>query len=112
MAATVDAPFDARCADMRELYKIRRKLYASFMASINISAARGNLPGVVEQARTEAVFLERYGQTAAVVISPERYAQLIAALEEAEDVAAFDAAMADEGPNIPWAEAKADLGWG
>ena len=25
--------------------------------------------------------------------------------------AAFDEAMAEEGPNIPWAQAKADLGW-
>ncbi|MCB0857304.1 MAG: DUF3800 domain-containing protein [Solirubrobacterales bacterium] len=30
-------------------------------------------------------------------------------LEDAEDVAAFDSAMAEEGPNVPWAEVKADL---
>jgi len=65
----------------------------------------------VEMARTETVFLERYGRPAAVLISPERYEQLMAALEDAEDVAAFDAAMEEEGPNIPWEEAKADLGW-
>jgi hypothetical protein len=28
-----------------------------------------------------------------------------------EDVVAFDAAIAEEGPNVPWEEAKADLGW-
>jgi hypothetical protein len=33
------------------------------------------------------------------------------ALEDAEDVAAFDAAMQEEGPNIPWEQVKADLGW-
>ena len=33
------------------------------------------------------------------------------ALEDAEDVAAFDVAMADEGENIPWEQVKADLGW-
>ena len=32
------------------------------------------------------------------------------ALEDAEDVAASDAAMADEGDNIPWEQVKADLG--
>ena len=32
-------------------------------------------------------------------------------LEDAEDVAAFDEAMADEGPNISWEQVKADLGW-
>ncbi len=81
------------------------------MATMNISAARDNLPDAVELARTEAVFLERYGRPAAVLVSPERYEELITALEEAEDVAAFDAAMAEEGPNIPWRQVKADLGW-
>lgn len=81
------------------------------MATINMSAARDNLPDAVELARTEAVFLERYGRRAAVLVSPERYEKLMAALEDAEDVAAFDAAMDEEGPNIPWEQAKADLGW-
>jgi antitoxin Phd len=81
------------------------------MATMNISAARESLPDAVELARTEAVFLERYGRRAAVLVSPERYEKLLAALEDAEDVAAFDAAMEEEGPNIPWEQAKADLGW-
>lgn len=78
---------------------------------MNVSAARENLPDAVELARTEAVFLERYGRRAAVLVSPERYETLMAALEDAEDIAAFDAAMDDEGPNIPWEQAKIDLGW-
>lgn len=81
------------------------------MTTINISAARDNLSAAVERAHSEPVFLERYGRPAAVLISPERYAQLMAALEDAEDAAAFDVAMAEEGPNIPWEQAKADLGW-
>jgi antitoxin Phd len=78
---------------------------------MNVSAARENLPDAVELAQTEAVFLERYGRRAAVLVSPERYDTLMAALEDAEDIAAFDAAMDEEGPNIPWEQAKADLGW-
>jgi len=85
--------------------------YNEGMATMNISAVRDNLPDAVELARTEAVFLERYGRRAAVLVSPERYERLIAALEDAEDVAAFDVAMAEEGPSIPWEQAKADLGW-
>jgi PHD/YefM family antitoxin component YafN of YafNO toxin-antitoxin module len=81
------------------------------MATMKISAARENLPDAVELARTEAVFLERYGRPAAVLVSPERYAELIAAIDDADDFAAFDAAMAEEGPNIPWDQVKADLGW-
>jgi prevent-host-death family protein len=86
-------------------------LYNFGVAIINISAARENLSDAVERARSEPVFLERYGRPAAVMISPERYAELVEALEEAEDVAAFDAAMTEEGPNIPWEQVKADLGW-
>jgi len=46
-----------------------------------------------------------------VLVSPERFAVLIEALEDADDAQAFDAAMAEEGPNIPWDVVKADLGW-
>ena len=81
------------------------------MTSLNISAARENLPDAIETARTEAVFLERYGRPVAVIVSPERYEQLMSALVEVDDVAAFDAAMAEEGPNIPWDTVKVDLGW-
>ena len=78
---------------------------------MNVSAARESLPDAIELARTEAVVLERYGRPAAVLVSPEQYEKLVAALEDAEDVAAFDAAMNEEGPNIPWEQVKADLGW-
>lgn len=81
------------------------------MATMNVSSAREHLPEAVELARTEAVFLERYGRRTAVIVSSERYDELIAALEHAEDIAAFDQAMAEEGPNIPWEQVKADLGW-
>ena len=86
-------------------------LYDLGMATMNVSAARENLPAAVELSRTEAVFLERYGHPAAVLVSPERYDELMTALEDAQDVAAFDAAMDEEGPNIPWEQVKADLGW-
>ena len=81
------------------------------MAKMAVSEARERLSEAVETAHTEAVFLERYGRPAAVLVSPERYEELIEALEDAEDGQAFDAAMAEEGPNIPWDEVKVDLGW-
>ena len=74
------------------------------MVTMSVSAARERLPEAVEAARTEAVVLERYGRPAAVLLSPERYAELQEALEEAEDVAAFDEALQEEGPNSPWAQ--------
>jgi antitoxin Phd len=86
-------------------------MYTSDMSTINVTDARSRLPEVIEDARSEAVFLERRGKLQAVLVSPERYELMLTALEEAEDVAAFDESMADEGDNIPWAQVKADLGW-
>jgi len=81
------------------------------VTSVSVSEARENLAQIIEAARSGAVILERYGQPAAVVVSPERYEQLLDALEEAEDLAAFDAALAEEGANIPWEQVRGDLGW-
>jgi antitoxin Phd len=81
------------------------------MATMKMSDARDNLPDAVETAKTEAVVLERYGRPAAVLVSPERYDELMSALEDAEDVAVFDQAMAEEGPSVPWDQVKRDLGW-
>jgi len=81
------------------------------MSKISVTDARGRLPEVIRQARGEAVFLERRGKLQAVVVSPEQYERMMDALEEAEDIVAFDEAMAEEGDNIPWAQVKADLGW-
>jgi PHD/YefM family antitoxin component YafN of YafNO toxin-antitoxin module len=81
------------------------------MARIAISEAREKLSEAVDLAGGEAVFLERYGKPAAVLLSPERYDELMEVFEDAEDIAAFDAAMAEEGDNIPWEQVKSDLGW-
>jgi prevent-host-death family protein len=81
------------------------------MAHMPMSEVRERLAEAVETARGEAVFIERYGKPAAVLVSSERYEELVEALEDVEDIAAFDAAMAEEGENIPWEEVKADLGW-
>lgn len=93
------------------LYNLPPSLYNTRMATISVSEAREKLSEVIDIARSEAVTLERYGQPAAVLVSPERYQQLLDALEEAEDIAAFDAAMAEEGDDIPWEQVKVDLGW-
>ena len=80
------------------------------MSTMSVSDARGQLPEVIDTARIEAVTLERHGRPVAVVISPDRYEALVAFAEDAEDMAAYDEAMTEEGPNIPWEQVKADLG--
>jgi prevent-host-death family protein len=81
------------------------------MTTMNVSEAREKLAEAIEAAQSEAVVLERYGRPAAVLVSMQRYEQLLDALEEAEDIRAFDAAMAEQGHNIPWEQVKSDLGW-
>ena len=81
------------------------------MTTLNITTFRANLPAAIEAAQTEAVILERNGRPAAVMVSPERYDELMNALEELEDMAAVDAALAEGGEPIPWEQVMKDLGW-
>lgn len=86
-------------------------MYNHHMSVVSVADARSHLSEVIDRAGIEAVFIERRGRRAAVVVSPEQYERMREALEDAEDIAAFDEAMAEEGPSIPWAQVKADLGW-
>lgn len=86
-------------------------MYNIDMNPLSAADARKQFSEVIDRSQTEAVFIERRGQRAAVVISPEQYERMLDALEEAEDAASFDEAMQEEGPNIPWSQVKADLGW-
>jgi prevent-host-death family protein len=81
------------------------------MSVVSVADARSHLSDVIDRSQSEAVFIQRRGRRAAVLLSPERYDRMFDALEESEDTAAFDAAMAEEGPSVPWAQVKADLGW-
>jgi antitoxin Phd len=80
------------------------------MAHISVSSARASFTKVLELSKTEAVVLERGGRPAAVLVSPEQYEKLVVALEDAEDVEAFDVAMQEDGRHVPWDQVKADLG--
>lgn len=81
------------------------------MTTMTASTARDRLSEVLDIAQTEAVIIERHGRKAAVVISYERYDELMNALEDAEDLAAVDAVRVEGGPNLPWEQVKAELGW-
>jgi PHD/YefM family antitoxin component YafN of YafNO toxin-antitoxin module len=82
------------------------------MANMSISQAREQLPTVIELCQTEAVILERYGKPQAVIISYERYDELMTALEDIEDLEAIAEIEADIEKNgtIPWEEVRRDLG--
>jgi antitoxin Phd len=86
-------------------------LYNIDMVKISVSKARERLSEVVEMSQSEPVELEHYGRRAAVLVSPDQFDEMLEALEESQDVAAFDAALAEDGDNIPWEQVKSDLGW-
>lgn len=86
-------------------------MYINCMESMSVAEARERFAEVIDRSRTEAVTIERRGQRAAVVVDPLVYDRMVDALEELEDIAAFDEAMAEEGENLPWEEAKRALGW-
>lgn len=74
------------------------------MARVTASEARKSFAHVFETARHEAVIVERRGEAQAVVVSSAEYERLTSAaeeIEEIEDIAAFDAAMSEEGLSIP-----------
>lgn len=87
------------------------EMYICLMTNYSAARAREVFSEVLDQAANEPVFIERRGSVAAVVISPAQYEAMLDALEEHDDIAAFDAAMNDEGSSIPWEQVKADLGW-
>jgi antitoxin Phd len=93
------------------MYITQLQMYNCGMSSVSVADARSHLSDVIARSQQEAVFIERRGRRAAVVVSPERYERMLEALEDAEDAAAFDEAIAEEGENIPWDQVKKDLGW-
>jgi antitoxin Phd len=81
------------------------------MSHYAASRAREFFSEVVDKSHSEPIFIERRGEVAAVVISPSHYAKMLDALEDIEDIAAFEEALTEEGDAIPWEQVKADLGW-
>ena len=86
-------------------------MYIFPVSTYSMAEARNRFADLIDEAQTQAVVIERRGKRAAVMLSPDYYEQLLEALEDAQDVAAFDEAIAAEGPNIPWDQVKIDLGW-
>ncbi|MDR1393443.1 MAG: type II toxin-antitoxin system Phd/YefM family antitoxin [Bifidobacteriaceae bacterium] len=80
------------------------------MTEVTVTTARTMLPALIRQAREDGVVLTRRGKRVAVLVDVETFERMEQALEDAADVTAYDEAMAEEGPNIPWEQVKVDLG--
>jgi len=101
----------SRPSDTKSCTNMTQVLYIIDMVKISVSKAREKLSEVVEMSQSEPVELEHYGRRAAVMVSPEQFDEMVEALEESQDVAAFDSALAEAGENIPWEQVRSDLGW-
>ena len=80
------------------------------MTDISITEARADLAETIRRARKSPVRITNHGEAQVVMIDASKYEQMIEDLEELQDIAAFDAAMEDSSPGIPWAQVKKDLG--
>jgi len=78
--------------------------------TMSVGDARQHLAEAIDRARRGPVTLTRRGRPAAVLVDAAQFERMVAALEDAEDIAAARAAMDEPGDNIPWEQVKADLG--
>ena len=87
-------------------------MYVLGMSTVNIPDARARLPELLNVAESEPVFIERRGQRAAVLVSPERYEQMLDALAYKSRTSQHSMQQwPRKGIIFPRAQVKADLGW-
>lgn len=80
------------------------------MTEITITDARADLAETIKRARKKPIRITNRGKAQAVLVDPSLFEKMLEALEDAEDLAAYDAALADSEPGIPWEQVKKDLG--
>jgi prevent-host-death family protein len=86
-------------------------MYTLDMSTYSITDARQELPAVIDEAQKKPVFIQRHGQSVAVVISHSYYEKLLTALEDIEDLTAIRESLANPKPSIPWEQVKRELGF-
>jgi len=81
------------------------------MLTMSAAQVRQNFAQALKESSDQPVMIERRGKNEAVLVEAAEFERMREALEELDDIAAFDSAMAEEGQDLPWEQAKADLGW-
>ena len=80
------------------------------MSDLSISDARADLAKAVSRAKKSPVTILRHGKPVAMLINPSLFERFVESIEELEDIDAFDEAVSDKDPTIPWEQVKKDLG--
>jgi len=80
------------------------------MSELSVTDARAELPAAIKKSQKSPVHILKHGEPVAVLISPTLYQEMVEAMEELEDIEAFDQAMLSNEKLIPWDSVKKELG--
>ena len=80
------------------------------MSELSVTDARAELPAAIKKSHKSPVHILKHGEPVAVLISPTLYQEMLEAMEELEDIEAFDQAMLSKEKLIPWDSVKKELG--
>jgi prevent-host-death family protein len=76
------------------------------MRSFALSDANQDLSSLIDRAAEEPILITRQGKEAAVVISPSLYQEMTEAMEDLEDIAAYDSAKARKEDSVLWQDTR------
>lgn len=80
------------------------------MTTLSISELRADIASAVKSTKKSPVEICKHGEPVAFLVSPSMYERMLDAMEELEDIADFDTAMANPTEGIPWEKVRKDLG--
>jgi PHD/YefM family antitoxin component YafN of YafNO toxin-antitoxin module len=80
------------------------------MRQIAINLNDSKLATLIVELLGEPIRIDVNGKTFAMLISSEKFYELLEAEEEIEDLREYDESIRDASPNISWDEVKRDLG--
>jgi prevent-host-death family protein len=80
------------------------------MSELSVTDARAELPAAIKKSQKSPVHILKHGEPVAVLISPTLYQEMLEAMEELEDIEAFDQAVLSNEKLIPWESVKKELG--
>lgn len=77
---------------------------------ITATKARDQLGRLIDRAHSEPVYLTRHGRRVGAIVDADILDRLMAAAEERDDIAAYDAAKAEGGGGVTLDELRRELG--
>lgn len=71
------------------------------MVHLTLSEVRTELPTALKSLKKSPISVTKHGEPVAVIVDPSQFEKMLEAMEELEDIAAYDEAMTDR-ENIKW----------